>query len=251
MWIKLFGLEEVADIQSAAERLGAQHAYNLVSIVYLNRYVEIANRMRRLMDPGGTTPVRVCDLGCGLGQMSYLLQRRGFWVVPYDIGDRPGRDSLPHLRDLSLVIGPQDGKVPFQDNCFDAVLSCGVIEHVQDLDFTLAEIRRLLKPGGLFLIFFLPTAYAYSEWIHRWLGGWSHEILFSRNDVFKLLGRHGLAVLEIRTRHLLPGLRGWPSGIRRFYELLYPLLRAVEWIGERAPVVNLLCGDWECIARKV
>ena len=46
-----------------------------------------------------------------------------------------------------------DGKrIPFEDNKFDAILTTQVLEHVSNIDDTLAEIRRVLKPNGKVLI---------------------------------------------------------------------------------------------------
>ena len=43
------------------------------------------------------------------------------------------------------------------------MLSCGVLEHVQDPDASLDEIRRVLRPGGTFYVTNLPNRYSYTE----------------------------------------------------------------------------------------
>jgi len=48
--------------------------------------------------------------------------------------------------------------LPFDDNSFDVVVSLETLEHVSDLDNTLDEIKRVLKPGG-FLILSTPNNY--------------------------------------------------------------------------------------------
>ena len=53
---------------------------------------------------------------------------------------------------------------------FDAVLSCGVLEHVEDPDASLDEIRRVLQPGGTFYVYKLPNRASYLEAIARRLG---------------------------------------------------------------------------------
>ena len=50
---------------------------------------------------------------------------------------------------------------------FEAVLSCGVLEHVEDPDASLEEIRRVLVPGGTFYVYKLPNRTSYLEAIAR------------------------------------------------------------------------------------
>ena len=41
--------------------------------------------------------------------------------------------------------------LPFDDNSFDLVCCCDVLEHVEDVAKVISEINRVLKPGGLFI----------------------------------------------------------------------------------------------------
>ena len=47
----------------------------------------------------------------------------------------------------------EDGRLDFPDASFDLVVNNMVFEHVEDLDAVLAEIQRVLKPGGRILLF--------------------------------------------------------------------------------------------------
>jgi ubiquinone/menaquinone biosynthesis C-methylase UbiE len=72
-------------------------------------------------------------LDCGAGKRpEYLKNVVNFEIVPYDTTD---------------VLGIGE-KLPFIDNCFDAVLSLNVLEHVKDPFKCAAEISRVLKPNG-------------------------------------------------------------------------------------------------------
>jgi SAM-dependent methyltransferase len=57
----------------------------------------------------------------------------------------------------TVVFEMTDGRLPFDDNSFDMVCANFVFEHVEDLDRALAEVRRVLRPGGAFLNLF-PTS---------------------------------------------------------------------------------------------
>jgi len=54
----------------------------------------------------------------------------------------------------------EDGRLPFADASFDAVLSTDTFEHMMDLDQTFHEILRVLRPGGSLLSRFGPLFYS-------------------------------------------------------------------------------------------
>ena len=58
---------------------------------------------------------------------------------------------------VSAILELEAGRIPFPNGTFDLVLSNQVFEHVEDLDFVLAEIARVLKPSGHLLALF-PSA---------------------------------------------------------------------------------------------
>lgn len=105
---------------------------------------------------------RVLDLGCGVGRHALLLAAEGFEVEAFD-GSETG---LAVLRDSAaargLTLGLKHGnadKLPYDDGAFDYVLSWNVIYHgtLGDAGARIAEIWRVLKPGGLYQGTMLPT----------------------------------------------------------------------------------------------
>ena len=85
----------------------------------------------------------VLDFGCGDGTSVATWRAAGYDAYGCDITlEQP----TEHLR---LIETPY--RVPFDDNTFDLVVSNQVFEHVQNPDVAFAEIRRVLKPGGLSL----------------------------------------------------------------------------------------------------
>jgi len=91
-------------------------------------------------------PARVLDVGCGTGDFSERLQREaGATVVGLDLSRR--MVELTHSRGLLCAEGDVQA-LPFRDGAFDAVVANRVLYHVPDLDRGLAEVVRVLEPGG-------------------------------------------------------------------------------------------------------
>lgn len=104
-----------------------------------------------------TTPdwggLDVLDLGCAGGFMAEALARKGARVRGLD----PAEDAVAAARahaaaeGLSIDYGVGVGEaLPYPDAAFDAVVCVDVLEHVRDLGQVLAEVRRVLRPGGVF-----------------------------------------------------------------------------------------------------
>ena len=101
-------------------------------------------------------PTTVLDYGCGAGHIVKALRGVGIAAKGCDIfyagGDYSSRVP-PEL--LGSAIKPmENGLIPFSDNSFDIVVNNQVLEHVEDIDSALAEIHRVLKPGGQVLSMF-------------------------------------------------------------------------------------------------
>jgi 2-polyprenyl-6-hydroxyphenyl methylase/3-demethylubiquinone-9 3-methyltransferase len=98
--------------------------------------------------------LRVLDVGCGGGLLAEPLARVGCRVTGVD----PSRGSLEVARahahasglDIDYVHGVAEA-LPADDDVFDAVVCCDVLEHVTDLGATIREVARVLRPGGLYL----------------------------------------------------------------------------------------------------
>ena len=112
-------------------------------------------RLQRCVGPGAV----VLDLGAGGGQkFPYALKTR---VAPD--GEIIGADFDVRVRDNPLLhrgVVLESGELPFAEGTFDLVFTRYVLEHVADPALFLAEVRRVLKPGGSFL-FLTPNKWHY------------------------------------------------------------------------------------------
>ncbi|MCC1492360.1 bifunctional 2-polyprenyl-6-hydroxyphenol methylase/3-demethylubiquinol 3-O-methyltransferase UbiG [Cognatishimia sp. F0-27] len=96
---------------------------------------------------------RVLDLGCAGGFMAEALAARGAQVTGIDPAAEALEAARAHAASEGLDIRYDKGvgeALPYEDGVFDAVVCVDVLEHVADLDQTLAEVARVLKPGGRF-----------------------------------------------------------------------------------------------------
>jgi ubiquinone/menaquinone biosynthesis C-methylase UbiE len=111
------------------------------------KYVLDPAMLSRAGDVRGLT---VLDLGCGEGRFSRMLTERGATVF--------GIDPTPELIDEAEARGGATYEVgfaenlPYEDDCFDLVISYLVWIDVADVRPCIAEAARVLKPGGRLLV---------------------------------------------------------------------------------------------------
>jgi 2-polyprenyl-3-methyl-5-hydroxy-6-metoxy-1,4-benzoquinol methylase len=231
---------ERATARGLAER---PECSNIASPIGLAQYVAIAAEVAAWVGRG-----RALDWGAGWGQTSLLLRAQGVQVVAYDIEDKGAASGLLQEADVPYVVSPGPG-LPFPDGAFDAVLNCGVLEHVEDETRALAELRRVLRPGGRLFTYHLPNRHAYTEWLGRRLGGFHHERTYTRPEAIGLFERAGFRVRACRPFHVLPRnvwgrrsarltMAGWAAGL---YERLDGALA-------RTPGVRRVATAWAVLA---
>ncbi|MFB7110802.1 class I SAM-dependent methyltransferase [Streptomyces sp. NPDC056291] len=129
------------DCDSFAEAYSAETENSLVNAYYA--------RPAMLALAGDVACRRILDAGCGSGPLSAALRDRGAVVTGVDASAgmlalarrRLGNDVALHLADLS-------DPLPFDDGAFDDVVASLVLHYLEDWGPTLAEIRRVLRPGG-------------------------------------------------------------------------------------------------------
>ena len=175
---------------------------------------------------------KVLDFGCGSGLFVRELARAGYDTRGLDISaDAVAYGHLQGTQNLSVMEGH---KIEFPDNTFDAVLSMDVIEHLEQEEWALKEIERVLKPGGVAVLMvpafmFLwgvqdETSHHYRRYTMRGLlrvldAGTSLKVV--RRTYFNTFLFLPIAVVRVACRWF--GIRGRESD----FELNSPLLDKV------------------------
>jgi 2-polyprenyl-3-methyl-5-hydroxy-6-metoxy-1,4-benzoquinol methylase len=91
-------------------------------------------------------PSRILDLGCSAGHLSGAARHLGHEVVGVDVAEHQG----VRRRLESFVVADLDEGIPEEVGAdYDVVIAADVIEHVRKPERLLAEIKRVLKPGGV------------------------------------------------------------------------------------------------------
>jgi SAM-dependent methyltransferase len=193
---------------------------------------------------------RILDWGAGHGQITARLLALGMDVASYDYApdEPPGRKPLD-VADAEVDHSPDPVALPYDTGAFDAVLSCGVLEHVSDPDASLEEIRRVLAPRGRLYVYKLPNRFSYLEWLARVMGLYYHgklpdDRIYTEASTRDILERHGFAVRELRTMNMLPLLVGQR---RRMTDLVWRLNVALS----RVPGLSRLATNVEAVADRL
>ena len=185
----------------AKQRLGQWYplAIRLLAPIYAPAWAE---RFLKTFDLSQQT---VADLGCGMNRYRQP-------VLLVDGAAYPHLDLVCRLEHL-----------PIRNNCLDGLISVAVLEHVPNPQEHVAQMHRVLKPGGRLLCYvpFLQGYHASPDDFHRWTTSGLRE-LFGQFEILQVRVGAG------PTSALVWQLQEWLAltlslGSRRLYRLLLPL----------------------------
>ncbi|AKL73941.1 methyltransferase family protein [Actinobacteria bacterium IMCC26256] len=220
---------------------------------------------------GLRTGDRILDMGCGGGRHAFEAWRRGATVVALDY-------SEPELKDVRGIIGgmiaageipgnPMEAaggvcngdalNLPFPDNSFDIVIASEVLEHLWADDRAIAELTRVLKPGGRMAVtvpnrFPERICWALDDKYHDTPGG--HVRIYRRADLEAKLRRTGLTLEGHGFAHALHSPYWWircAGGVqeserffaRKYHDILvYQLMKQPKWLNSIDNALNPVLG---------
>ncbi len=191
------------------DRDGPLHAeYARDAAVYDARWAAYLDRTTRaVLDRLDARPgERILDVGCGTGFLLERLHRAVPGVRLAGVDPVPemlalARRRLPGLAADRLLREAAAERLPFADASFDAVVSASVFHYVRQPGAALAEVRRVLRPGGRLVLTdwggdFLTSRLigVYLRWQRRAL----HRI-YGRAELRRWLEEAGFRPVEVDT----------------------------------------------------
>lgn len=197
---------------------------------------------------------RILVLGCGNGlEAGYLHQLLGAQVHGVDID----QEFHPWALDHTFLQNYSGDRLPFSNGFFDAVYSYHVLEHVQHVAQTLAEVRRVVRPGGFVYIgvpnksrligylgmndksLYRKIRQNVNDLIKRFKGEWENALGahagFYEEELAALLGAH--------FRRILPVTRFYYYSKWQKYQKWLLILEALSLDRRLMPSVYVLAAD--------
>ena len=131
-------------------------------------------------------PTRILEVGCGWGELAEWVGREtGAEVIAVDLS--PRMVELARERGVDAQVGDVQG-LPFADGEFDVAIAAWMLYHVPDLDRGIAELARVLRPGGR-LVVATNSRFHLLE-LRELVGSGPSTLKFAREDGEEHLGRH-------------------------------------------------------------
>ncbi len=167
---------------------------------------------------------RLLDLGCGFGRHAYQAARLGAAVVAYDAGADEVHNVAATFGAMAVAdeldaqtarVGAVQGDalaLPFAEATFDRVIASEVLEHIPDDERAMAELARVLRPGGSMAVTVPRCGPEFVNWVlsdeyHDVPGG--HVRIYRQRQLVGRLQGTGLKAVESHHAHGLHAPYWW------------------------------------------
>jgi ubiquinone/menaquinone biosynthesis C-methylase UbiE len=135
----------VADYDGFAAAYSASNENNLFNAYYA--------RPEMIRLAGDVAGLEILDAGCGSGPLMEALRGKDAVVSGFDLS--PAMVELARQRlgeDADVRVADLGAPLPYPDDTFDLVVASLALHYVKDWNSALAELRRVLKPGGRLIV---------------------------------------------------------------------------------------------------
>ena len=201
---------------------------------------------------------RVLDMGCGAGRHAFALYRRGARVVALDRDKAELKDVAGMFAAMAAAGEVPVGAtatalrgdayaLPFGDASFDRVVAAEVLEHLPDDGRAMAELFRVVRPGGLVAVT-VPrwgpelVCWALSSAYHEVPGG--HVRIYRGGELRRRLAAAGLDAVDGHHTHALHAPYWWLKCAVGVDNATHPLVsayhRLLVWDITKAPRLTRL-----------
>jgi len=133
--------------------------------------------------------MRILDIGCGTGALMAELQSFG---EVYGVDPSEKAIMFCQARGLWNVTRGSVTNIPYPDDYFDVILALDVLEHIEDDEKGISETRRVLKPGGISIIF--SPAFNFLWSVTDELS--EHYRRYTLNEIRSKLATGGFSILQ-------------------------------------------------------
>lgn len=192
----------------AKREIKADGVFNKSNWIYYIYFVELVNicfsdKRKRIIDWGG-----------GWGQVTKMLQLKGFSnvfnYILYPICSE--YDSLSMDLNIPTIYGKSSFQLALETKSVDALISSGVFEHIMEdnsgvtEEEQLKEISRVLTNEGLLFIWNLPRILSLPDLKNMLFGKWYHKYRYTRSKIITLLEQNGFEVILFDSHKIIPDI---------------------------------------------
>jgi SAM-dependent methyltransferase len=176
--------------------------------ISLSQYDKSYELVQRHLASGAS----VLDWGAGNGHFGIFLLKSGYQAYAFSLHESPiYRDFIEAINErfangYRTFYGDAEKHavtLPYSENSFDGVCSIGVLEHVREFGGdergSLREIRRVLKPGGIFICTHFPNVSSYMEKLTH-----GHKFKYGFSDIRSMANDTGFELAEMGRYQFLP-----------------------------------------------
>lgn len=219
---------------------------------------------------------KVLELGCGCGAIAAhmaSLTRAAHYGVNIDPSQIQKAHKNPKLKRANFTVGDFNRPLQFADQYFDAVYAIQPMTYVSDMSFTLAEVARVLKPGGRFVINDVAALDNYNKdnphhklliqhtreltafgglWHYKY---WEDAFTKSGFRVLKSAGKDAVAMVkkEVALYDIFEAVFKRLSQLRLMPQKLFLMLQRMHANGQsyiQAEQLGLISLNWQIVAQK-